>query len=104
MGEWNPDIGIICHNHEFAVEKFIHQGEKRLAIRPGSYLVADSYARVCGFNQTIPLMPFVILSPFDKTIMDFDSIEEGCKYLEYLNSDFKPIEKESKKKSKKKKD
>ena len=85
MDDVDFDIGIVAHNHEAAFELFLWKKLTRLAIRGGSYKVADAYGRQMGFNQAVPIMPSFICRADHRAILPFENIEEGVDYLNFLN-------------------
>ena len=84
FGEDMFDVGIIGHHHEAAAEFFDFHGEKKLAIRTGSYKIRDTYGRQEGYNNATPVFPFFILHPQRKDDTVFPSVEAGCDYLRFL--------------------
>jgi predicted MPP superfamily phosphohydrolase len=78
------DIGVVGHHHSYATEEFVHNETKRLAIRTGSYKVADTFSREVGFTPADAIMPVVLLSPNKREIIPFSDLERGLDYLNFL--------------------
>lgn len=83
MGDFNFDIGIVAHHHEAGFEYFTKHGEKRLAIRNGSYQAFTGYSQGNGFNQSLPLNPTFILYPDKKDMVCFMNIYEAGEFLKH---------------------
>jgi len=88
-GDYEFDIGSIYHHHQYDMESFLYHNEEKIAIRTGSYKVADPFSREVGFNSSTPLMPMVILSPFKKEMVMFKDLEQGLDFLKYKNDNLK---------------
>jgi len=85
-GEYEFDIGVVAHNHEYAMESFLWRGKERIAIRTSCYKIADPYTRKIGYNSSVPLIPMVILSPDKKNMFIYKDLEKGLEFLKYLNN------------------
>lgn len=87
FGPEDWDIGIGEHHHLPTIEPFYRHGEKKVAIRTGTYKVYDQWARSQGFFGSRVGVPLVILWPDRKKIAipDFlDDFGEAAGYLKYL--------------------
>ena len=87
QGDWDFDIGAVHHHHQYNMESFLYHNTERIAIRTGSYKVADAYSRQEGYNSALPLMPMVILSPHQKEMVMFKDLEQGLEFLKFKNKD-----------------
>lgn len=81
MGEESFDIGVICHEHEPAVESFNAQSLERWGARPGAYQIGSSFTRQYGFNATRPTCPTFVLYPGERDIMGFPDIRKAVRFL-----------------------
>lgn len=86
LGDYDFDVGVVFHNHQFAMESFMSKDRERFAIRTGSYKVADVYGRMCGFNDSRPIMPVIIFDPVEKKMIGMQYLDKAAEYLEFLNS------------------
>lgn len=86
MSSYTFDIGVIGHHHEAAVEFFIWKDRYRLAIRNGSYKIADGHSRKEGYNGATCIMPAVAFSPFSRVMVPFMSITECADYVKMKNN------------------
>jgi hypothetical protein len=84
MDQDDFDVGVICHNHEAALEPFVKMGRTRLALRPGSYQHTTGYSRRFGYPWTNPTCPTVILHPTKKEALGFVDVWQAAGYLRYL--------------------
>jgi len=73
--EW--DIGVVEHLHTPATEVFTYRRRKRIGMCIGSYKIEDSYALAGGFYDGGYGVPCVLLSPYERHMMAFDSIQEA---------------------------
>lgn len=80
-GEFEWDIGCICHHHEPAIENFTAHGLDRWACRPGSYQVTSAYSRQYGFNKTSPTCPSFICYPTHREIIGFRDLRPALRFL-----------------------
>lgn len=80
-GEWEFDIGIMCHYHEAGIEAWFQNGRSCWAARPGSYLVKDDHSKEYGFNSSIPKCPTFVLFSDARKIVPFMEVEEASEYL-----------------------
>lgn len=75
------DIGIAEHKHEADIEPFHRHGLERWAVRTGTYLVFDDFARRCGFFGSRAISPTIVLYPNERRIVGFLNIYEAITYL-----------------------
>jgi len=91
LGPENWDVGIGEHNHVPTIEPFYGHGEKKVAIRTGTYKVYDEYAMRMGFWGVRIGVPVVIFR-HDKKLLyvpDFlDDFELCVEYLAFIRSRF----------------
>jgi hypothetical protein len=85
--EYIFDVGCVAHDHEVAMEKSYMYGEPRFHIRCGSYKVADTFARECGYNNSKAVLPCFITNPNEKEILPYWSIERAIEAINYLNKE-----------------
>jgi hypothetical protein len=85
FGEHEYDIGVICHQHTPAVEDCYIQGNHFIAIRTGSYKVADSYCKKTDFPESKPISPCVILAPNEKKMISMKYLDEAIDFVTYKN-------------------
>jgi len=79
-----PDVIFVAHGHEPAVEWFVWGAEERVAIRPGTYKLADAYAAERAFGCGRPyMMPTIILSPDERRIRVTTDLEEAADQLTF---------------------
>ena len=50
-GDFDFDVGVVCHHHIPDMESFMAHGQSKWAIRPGSYKIADPYSREKGYHN-----------------------------------------------------
>jgi predicted MPP superfamily phosphohydrolase len=86
---WQFDVGIIFHNHDYAMESFMY-GEDQfrrevIAIKTGSYKVADAFARKCGYLGNEAIMPIVVFNPDKKRMTPFSRLQDGIDFLKMRN-------------------
>jgi len=88
-GQYDADIICIAHNHEFALEVFEWRRGKRIALRPATYKVADTYANKVGYVPSSATMPVLIFNPTTKEMIPMVDIDRADHYLRFLNSELK---------------
>jgi hypothetical protein len=76
MGEWDFDVGVVCHHHAEHLETFKRHGEVKWAIRPGAYQINSGYTTLRGYNDTEPTMPGIKIFPKEKRIIGFRDLRE----------------------------
>jgi len=86
LGAYDADIIVIEHRHEAAIETFTGHGQERIAIRTGTFLVFDDYARRMGFYGAEVGNPTVILFPEERKMIAFKHLEDAVLLLESLRS------------------
>lgn len=84
------DVGVIAHNHVAAMEECVKMGLdgllKRIFLRSGSYKTSDRYSSQMGFADAQNGVPIVLFNPRERDMRGFEDLEEGIRYLAYLNS------------------
>jgi len=80
------DVGVVCHQHEGAMETFKRHGLTRYAFRPGSYQVSSDFTSAMGFNLTSPTCPTVVLWPEYRKIVPFEDVRDAAGFLGWLRS------------------
>ena len=81
FGEYDFDIGAVCHQHEHAQESFRRRGLVRWVCRPGSYQIQTDYSAQYGFPLTRPTCPTAVLFPGQRKIVGFDDVRDAVAYL-----------------------
>ena len=83
------DVGCVSHNHISAMEECQKTGLdgslKRIFLRSGSYKAKDRYSKQLGFTDGTTSVPIVLFNPEERDMRGFLDLEEGIKYLKYLN-------------------
>lgn len=82
QGSKQFDIGVVAHNHSPAIEMCPIQDRTVVAVRPGTYKVADTFSRKIGFNQGQTIMPCVALNAKEKKMIPFYYLDEGIRFVE----------------------
>lgn len=86
MDDDDFDIGVLCHQHEAAMEPFVKHGLTRVAFRPGSYQVTSGHSRRYGFKNAFPTCPTAILLPDRREIIPFFDVRYAASYLTWLRA------------------
>jgi len=81
FGDYDFDIGVAGHIHTAGLETFYHHKQKRLAVRPGSYKVYDTYGEQFGFARAQPTSPVVIFYPDKRDFIGYDDVVQGARIL-----------------------
>lgn len=82
MGEEDFDVGVIGHNHEAAIEAFIHRQKICWACRPGAYQTTSSYSEQYGWNTAIPTCPTFVFRGDMRSIIGFVDLREALSFCE----------------------
>jgi hypothetical protein len=77
------DIAIAAHYHNFGAEAFIRYGLLRYASMCGTYKTPDPYTDMLALPNGLPFMPSYILFPKERKIILLTSIQECAKLLTY---------------------
>lgn len=86
MGSDDFDIGVVCHQHEAAIEPFEKHGRQVWGARPGSYQLTSSFTRRYGFNHARPTCPTFLLSAERREIQGFPDVGGAADYLTFQRS------------------
>lgn len=82
MGEESFDVGVIGHNHEAALEAFVHKNQVCWACRPGSYQITSSYSAQYGWNNALPTCPTFVFRGDMRSIIGFVDLREAVQFCE----------------------
>jgi len=84
LGVYDADIVVVEHRHEAAIESFMGHGLERIAVRTGTFLVYDDYARRFGFYGAEVANPTIILFPFERKMISFKRLQDAVIMLRAL--------------------
>jgi len=80
------DLLIGGHHHTPAIEYWMWNDRRRLAIKTGSAKRGDEFAHKVGFPPGGFMAPVVIFWPDQRKMLAFPDYREGAEYLTYLRS------------------
>ena len=89
FGDYDFDIGVAAHTHTAGMEEFEFHKTKRVALRPGSYKIIDSFGEQYGFKRALPTSPVIILFPDRKEMIPFSDLRMGAQMLSALREEYK---------------
>jgi len=83
-GDFDFDVGVICHDHTAGLEPFVRHGVTRWAVRPGTYQLDSDYAVSEGYHGALPATPVTIFKPGVRDLHSFLHLNWAAEYLKGL--------------------
>jgi len=85
FGDVRWHVGVLSHHHKSAIEVFYDGGEKRIAVRPGSYQTETDFAVSIGAPRAMPLCPVVVFMAGRHEMVPFAGLtDEATRFLQLV--------------------